>query len=173
MNANPVIETARLRLRRPVESDYLNELDFWQSERCEFVGGKCTPAQVWRNFAITDGHWNFRGYGFFAVEDKETGEYYGHIGPWYPEGWPDKEIGWTITNENAEGKGIAHEAAMAARNYAYDELGWESAISVINPSNTRSIKLAERMGAKNLGESFEYDGAIIDIYRHPSKEALA
>ncbi len=169
----PMIETERLRLRRPVEADCAKELDFWQSDRAEFVGGKKSAEEVWRMFALLEGHWQFRGYGFFAVEDKNSGEYYGHVGPWYPEGWPDREIGWTVL-ANAEGKSIAFEAAMAARDYAYDALGWEGAISVIEPENARSIKLAERMGAKKSGEKFDYKAAniVLDIYRHPSKEAL-
>ncbi len=173
MTNSPVIETERLRLRRPVEADYLQEVEFWQSDRAAYVGGKKSADEVWRMFALLEGHWQFRGYGFFAVEDKNTGEYYGHIGPWYPEGWPDREIGWTVLS-NAEGKSIAYEAAIAARDYAYNELGWDSAISVIETPNTRSIKLAERMGATHSGEKFDYETAnvVLDIYRHPSKEAL-
>ncbi|MEZ5769680.1 MAG: GNAT family N-acetyltransferase [Paracoccaceae bacterium] len=47
------------------------------------------------------------------------------------------EIGWAMF-EGSEGKGYAHEAALAIRAHAYDTLGWGPLTSVIVPGNTRS-----------------------------------
>ena len=67
----------------------------------------------------------------------------GLVGLWFPEGWHEPEIGW-ILFEGAEGRGIAREAAEAARAHAYGTLGWTTAVSVIHPGNARSIALADR-----------------------------
>jgi RimJ/RimL family protein N-acetyltransferase len=167
----PVIETERLILREPRESDVAHEAVFYASERSKFVGGPMSLEEVWRAYATIVGHWVWRGYGFWAIEDKSTNAYLGHVGLWYPEGWPEREIGWSLTG-NAEGKGYAHEAAIRVRKYAYETLAWDTAISLIDPENTRSIALANRLGAK-----YEYDFSherhgLMGVYRHPAPEAL-
>lgn len=166
----PIIETERLRLRGLKSADFDAEANFYASNRSEYVGGPLSRGQVWKLFAALIGHWELRGYGFWAVEEKETGTYCGHVGLWFPEDWPEPEIGWSLV-AGAEGRGIAREAAEVARNYAFDTLGWTTAISMIDPSNLRSITLADKMGAV-----FDYDyqhpvlGAM-KVWRHPKPEA--
>ena len=166
----PILETERLRLREPRESDLADEAKFFQSERARFVGGTMNEAQTWRSIATLVGHWAFRGYGFWGVEEKQSGTYLGHVGLWYPLGWPEPEIGWTLM-EHAEGKGFAFEAAVASRKYAYETLGWKTAISLIDPGNARSIKLAERLGATLDGKFHHGDYGDMHIYRHPNPDA--
>ena len=106
------------------------------------------------------------------VADKQTNAPLGIVGPIYPIEWPEPEIAWTVFAP-AEGRGIAHEAALAARAYVYGTLGWTTVISCTLPDNVRSIALAKRMGAVQ-DESFihpEY-GELL-VWRHPSPEALA
>jgi RimJ/RimL family protein N-acetyltransferase len=71
------------------------------------------------------------------------------VGLHYPEGWPEPEIAWALARRYW-GRGYAFEAATAALDIAFDRLGWSRVISLIAPSNLRSIRLAER-----LGERFE------------------
>jgi len=168
----PTIETERLIMRAPCEADVEAEAKFFATDRSKFVGGPLPHSQVWRAIAMLIGHWQMRGYGFWGVEDKETGEYYGHVGLWYPGGWPEPEVGWTVM-ENAEGKGVAFEAAQAARAHAYTTLGWTTAISLVDPANTRSVKLAERMGCA-FEDTFEHEVfGNMHIWRHPSAGEVA
>jgi len=168
----PTLETDRLILRAPCEADVAAEAAFFASDRAEFVGGKMPEEQVWRMIAAFLGHWALRGFGFWALEDKATGSYLGRTGLWYPAGWPEPEIGWTLMAA-AEGKGVAYEAAMAARAFAYDTLGWQTAISLISVDNTRSIALADRLGATRES-TFEHERlGTCFIYRHPSAMDLA
>lgn len=169
----PVIETERLRLRAPTASDYEVEAAFFATERSRFVGGPLDREQVWRSFACVLGHWLIRGYGFFAVEEKDGGAYLGRVGHWFPEGWPEPEIGWTISNPAAEGRGVAFEAAVAVRRHAYEALGWSTAISLIDPANARSIKLAERLGAVYEAPFVHVRHGEMRIYRHPAPSELA
>ena len=170
--AIPELETERLRLRAPTAADFEHEAAFMATPRSAGVGGPATRAATWRSFASVIGHWVLRGFGFWAVEEKATGKYCGHVGLWFPEDWPEPEIGWTVM-DHAEGRGIAHEAALASRTHAYGTLGWTTAISLIAPTNTRSQALAARLGA--VRESlFEHESyGPMEIWRHPVPEVSA
>ena len=82
--------------------------------------------------------------------------------------WPEAELAWGVHN-GYEGKSIAYEAALAART-AGAALGVPQPISMINPQNTRSRRLAERLGAWVEKET-ELLGEPALIYRHPKPEA--
>ncbi|MEL6197391.1 MAG: GNAT family N-acetyltransferase, partial [Pseudomonadota bacterium] len=142
----PTLETERLILRAPLPRDAEASIGFMMSERSKFVGGPQTRNKAWRSFALEIGHWVLRGFGMWTVTLKGDDRALGIVGCWYPEGWPEKEIGWTLLEE-AEGKGITQEAALAARAHAYGTLGWPTAVSYIDHGNDRSIALAERLGA--------------------------
>ena len=86
----------------------------------------------------------------FSVLDRDTGEWLGQAGPWQPEGWPGTEVGWSF-KRSAWGKGYAHEAAVAAIDWAFDQLGWTEVIHSIAPDNVASQALARRLGSTNRG----------------------
>ena len=65
--------------------------------------------------ALAIGHWAIRGYGFFSVEHRATGAWVGRVGPWYPEGWPAPEVGWTLSPDH-RGRGVGrrlHRAGLS------------------------------------------------------------
>ncbi|HSS64663.1 MAG TPA: GNAT family N-acetyltransferase [Gammaproteobacteria bacterium] len=143
------IETERLILREiDPERDFENWAKSMADERTvRFTDGKILDrALAWRHMAALIGHWHIRGYGFFSVEEKESGVWVGRVGPWYPEGWPEPEVGWTIMPEHW-GKGYATEAGRAAIDFAFRELGWERVIHVILKGNERSIAVAKKLGS--------------------------
>lgn len=176
LTATPVLETARLTLRAPVADDWPGWRDFFASDRARFVGGPMTqPGQSWRAFGHFIGHWVLRGYGMFVLVERDTGLTLGAVGPWFPDGWPEQEIGWTLWRPEAEGKGFAHEAALAARAFAFDRLGWSTAVSYIAPDNAASIALAERLGASPDPRAaipvFSTGPEPTVVYRHPREDA--
>ena len=163
----PTLETERLFLRGFRPEDAEAEIDFYASARSASVGGPMPADQAWRLLATIVGHWALRGYGFFALEDKATGAYLGRVGLWYPHGWPEPEIGWTMM-ATGEGKGYAHEAALAARAWAYDSLGMTTLVSTIEAGNTRSEALARKLGAQRTEAVFKHSsGKLLTIWRHP------
>lgn len=171
----PTLETERLFLRALIEADIDDEAAFFASERSVFVGGPLARDQVWRAVAGMIGHWALRGFGFWALEEKVSGRYMGRVGLWAPDGWPEPELGWTLM-PHAEGRGFAFEAAQAARAFAYDQLGWTTAISLIVAGNTRSEALATRLGARLEREYLHPLHGAMNIWRHPgpfSQEAGA
>ena len=161
----PVLETGRLVLRGFKPEDFDPFAAFYASEASRFVGGPEQRGIAWRRFASYAGSWLLRGYGKFVVEDKASGRTAGIVGPWYPEGWPEPEISWTLLSE-FEGRGIAFEAAGRSLLYAYDELGWKTAISCIAAGNDRSVKLAERLGARREGDVEVKWLGVLQVYRH-------
>nr|WP_319947197.1 GNAT family N-acetyltransferase [uncultured Shimia sp.] len=168
----PTLETQRLILRAPCEADFDAEAAFYASDDSKFVGGPKRPDETWRLLACLIGHWAMRGYGFWALQDKTTGAYVGRVGLWNPLGWPEPEIGWTLMPQ-AIGKGFATEAAIAARDYAYGTLGWQTVISLIDEENTASKAVAERLGAK-FETTYEHPAfGPMNIWRHISAADLS
>ncbi|KGJ06493.1 Protein N-acetyltransferase, RimJ/RimL family [Paracoccus halophilus] len=165
----PLLETGRLVLREPRLSDWDAMNAFGRSERSGFIGG---PFEEWQNWgALTGGigHWLLRGYGLWSVEDRATGRPAGRVGVINHIDWSEPELGWHIY-DGFEGRGIAYEAAMAARDHAQGRMGLGPLISHIHPDNTRSRRLAERMGAVVERET-ELRRTPCLIYRHPKGAA--
>jgi RimJ/RimL family protein N-acetyltransferase len=143
------IETERLILR---EIDPERDFEAWaeamaDEQTVRYLG--TTPmsrAEAWRSMAVAIGHWRIRGFGFFSLERKDSGEWVGRVGPWYPEGWPAPEIGWTISPRHLR-QGFATEAARASLRFAFDSLGWSDVIHCILPGNRASIGVAEKIGS--------------------------
>ncbi|MCC6008243.1 MAG: GNAT family N-acetyltransferase [Rhodobacteraceae bacterium] len=167
----PVLETERLILRANRLEDFEAYAAFYQTDRATLRGGQRGRLEAWRAFCAEIGHWQMRGYGFWAIEEKATGRYAGQVGLYHPEGWPEEEIGWLLM-EGFEGRGLAMEAAIAARAHAYGTLGWPTAVSIIHEQNHRSIALALRMGCRHDGVCQPGDMPL-QIYRHPSPQELA
>ena len=168
----PRLETPRLVLRAPKSGDFETWAACAGSDRARYIGGPIDRNLAWRAFCHLTGHWVHRGYSIFVIADRETDAALGMCGPWFPECWPEREIGWSILSPENEGKGLAFEAATAARRFAYDVLGWTTAISMIDHGNDRSAALATRMGPAY--ETDYADDAIgpCRIFRHPGPEAL-
>lgn len=169
----PVLETARLILRAPAPADFDPFAAYCASDRARFTGGPLERNLAWRAFCSITGNWVQRGYAFFVIEERARGRALGMAGPWFPEGWPEPEIGWQIWAAEDEGKGYAREAAEAARGFAYDALGWPTAISLIMAGNTRSQTLARRLGCVEDGIFTHAQLGSCAIWRHPAPGALA
>ena len=145
------IETERLILRPPNGDDFEGWAAFQaDAQTMTYIGGAKSRAESWRDLCAMVGAWRGRGYGMFSLILKDSGQWIGRIGPWYPDGWPGTEVGWAVAPAFA-GKGYALEAAVASMNYAVDVLGWDDICHTIDPANIASIKLAERLSSTNRG----------------------
>lgn len=108
--------------------------------------GALTRAESWWQLARYMGHWQLRGYGLFAVVERATDRLVGHLGYIDPEGGAGFELGWALARE-AWGKGYALEGTRAALRHAFTALERDHVLCVIRPENTRSILLAQKLGA--------------------------
>jgi RimJ/RimL family protein N-acetyltransferase len=168
----PVLETTRLRLRVPEERDFEGFKALMSDEiASRHIGGVQNEFATWRALASVIGHWQMRGYGFFTVEERETGQWVGRIGPWYPHGWSQPEIGWSILREHW-GKGYAPEAAAACMDFAFDRLGWEEVIHLIAAENVNSQGVAKKLGSYDTGrdEVVAGFGMMTDVWGQSKAE---
>lgn len=162
----PTLETDRLILRAPSMDDLDREILFYTGDHAKFVGGAKGPFACAQGILARIGHWHVKGFGAFHLEEKETGLCMGRVGPIEPYGWPEREIGWSLMPD-ATGKGYATEAALRIRDYVYDDLGWTTVISLIDPENTASARVATRLGAR-FEKTFEHvEFGTMYIWRHP------
>jgi RimJ/RimL family protein N-acetyltransferase len=97
-------------------------------------------------------HWERHGFGPFALESREAdgaGALLGFAGVAYPAYLPAlaerPEIGWRLAR-NAWRRGLATEAALAARDHAFATLGFPELIAIVHPENTRSQAVARKLG---------------------------
>jgi RimJ/RimL family protein N-acetyltransferase len=160
----PVIETARLILRRWRDSDIApNTAMLSDPPTARFItaDGKPVTEELvgWRNAAIMAGHWVLHGFGMFVVEEKSTGKFVGRVGPWFPPGWP----GFEGISSEFRGKGYAVEAAGASISWAFATFELEGIIHCIDRENTASQAVARRLGAERQGET-DLFGHAADVW---------
>jgi RimJ/RimL family protein N-acetyltransferase len=106
------------------------------------------------------------------VEEKESGAYLGQIGfadfkrEMSPsiEGIP--EMGWMMAPQ-AQGRGIATEAALGALAWAETALAGREVVAIIDEANAASIRVAEKVGFTTR-EPATYKDAPILIFRRPA-----
>lgn len=166
----PVLQTARLRLRLPTMDDIPASFCFWsseRSERSEMMGGRWSMETVVANTEDLLVQWQKYGFGLFTVTMAETGRPIGGIGPFFPEIYREPELGWSLWDAADEGKGLAYEAAAAARDWFFATSGRRTAVSYTDPANHRSHRLCERLGAVVDPAAWHPFGDEPDLtYRH-------
>jgi RimJ/RimL family protein N-acetyltransferase len=151
----PEVHTERLIMRAFRDQD----LDEWAAicsdvEVTRWVGDSnpISRADAWRLIAYFLGHWALRGFGQWAVVERETGALVGRTGLIQPEAWPGLEVAWLVGREHW-GRGFAPEAARASVEWAREELGADHVISLIEDANERSARVAEKLGMSVEGRT--------------------
>ncbi|MFE5946452.1 GNAT family N-acetyltransferase [Streptomyces sp. NPDC056480] len=99
-----------------------------------------------------------RGFGWWALESRATGEFIGRagldvVGPDMP--FPGVDVGWRLTR-SAWGNGYATEAALACLAFAFETLGLQEVIATTTVRNLRSQAVMRRIGmTRNPADDFE------------------
>lgn len=148
-------------------SDFAPLEELFASDRATFMGGPTSGKKLWYWVAGEVGSWSLQGFGSWAIETHD-GAFVGQVGINKPRHFPEIELGYLILPA-FERKGIAFEAANAARKWAFNMLNTDTFVSYIHPGNTRSIALAERLGASLDAEAPLPLGETSDetvVYRH-------
>ncbi|MDB5716050.1 MAG: N-acetyltransferase [Sphingomonadales bacterium] len=122
-----------------------------------FIGGKPQSAQdAWFRILRYAGSWQLLGFGFWAITDRETGDFLGEggLGDFQRgiaelDGFP--EIGWALSPA-IWGRGIASEAVGAMVGWADANLPATETRSVIARDNFASERVAERNGYVAFGD---------------------
>lgn len=149
-----MIETERLILRLPRLEDASEILDaVADPEAMRYIGDGSTTdlAGAERAIARWLERWDAWGVGLFVLERRVDGRVLGRAGlsRWDPETWEaggsETEIGWGLAREHW-GAGYATEAALAIRDWSVLEYDLSRLISLIQPGNVRSVRVAEKIG---------------------------
>lgn len=160
----PTLETDRLLLRPQTMEDWPAYAGLMMSDHAVFMEGPHTLPDAWGMFCHDLAQWHLLGVGALMIEERESGKCLGQVGINHGPLFPEHELGWLVYPE-FEGKGYASEAALALRDWGFEVRGLATLVSHIDPENTRSRKLAERLGAE-LEVDPERPGPDVLVYRH-------
>lgn len=148
----PVLETQRLRLRAHTVEDFPALAAVWaEAAVTRYIGGKpSTPTEAWARLLRYGGLWPLLGYGYWAVEEKMSGQFVGDVGfadfhrALEPAIHGTAEMGWVL-GARFHGKGYASEAVAAALQWL-DAAGKGRSVCIIDPANAPSLRVAAKHG---------------------------
>lgn len=167
----PVLETEHLTLRRFQGDDYGPMCEMHADPevmRFHSDGKPRDPALTWAQMAMWTGAHGMKRGGWFAVLRRADGAFVGRVGVNAQPAWPEPELAYTLARAHW-GKGYAAEAAAAVRDWVWRAQAPATLVSLIKPANAASIRVAEKLGARDTG-TIMFDGAANQRweYRHPA-----
>ena len=160
------IETRRLNFRKFTPSDVANlqkifsdpvAMEFYPSTKSE------TETLEWIDWNIQSYQEN--GFGLWALIDKDSSEFVGQAGlilQQNVDGADETEIAYLLVHKYW-GNGFATEAASRCRDLAFSRFDCERVISLIDPKNISSIRVAGRIGMV-LEKNVHRWGKTVDVY---------
>jgi RimJ/RimL family protein N-acetyltransferase len=156
-----VIETRRLLLRRWQEADrepfaVLNG----DPEVMEYFPATLSREQSDELITRIEREFDRRGFGLWALETLEAGEFIGFAGLASPSFeahfTPAVEVGWRLARP-AWGHGYATEAAETAIEFGFGQAGLAEVVSFTAAGNRRSRAVMERLGmSRDPAEDFDH-----------------
>lgn len=177
------LQTQRLILRQWEEGDSVP------------LAAMCADPQVMRYFPATLGEAESaqlaqkataliedNGWGFWAAERKDTGQFIGFVGLHYQDldipNTPFIEIGWRLAADHW-GKGFAPEAAECALKYAFEQLQAPAVYAFTTLANQPSRRVMQKLGMSDCQQNFMHpklprDHALAEhcLYRITQQEWL-
>lgn len=137
-----------------------------------YIGGKpLSGEEAWTKLLRYVGHWALLGFGYWAVEEKATGNFIGELGfsDYKRELVPSMdgvpEVGWVLV-PGAHGKGYATEALRTALAWGDTRFGPAKTFCLIHPENVASLRLAEKCGFRESVCTTYKNHATILLTRH-------
>ena len=179
-----IFETQRLIVRSYTAADAAFVLDMYaRSEVVRFLGSTPRPVQNSDDALELIERWVGVSrpnplLGVWAVTLRDTGDCVGTVllkliplsAPTRPPPLSeDHEVGWHL-HPNYWGNGYATEASQAAMRRAFDA-GIAEVLAIVRPDNTRSKRVAERLGMDYRGRTDRYYGMEADLY-HAARPAI-
>ncbi|HTO99884.1 MAG TPA: GNAT family N-acetyltransferase [Anaerolineales bacterium] len=170
-----ILETPRTYLRRQVPGD----LDALWELYCDPQVTRYIPdAPRSREEARDELEWFMNGHpawpelGLWATILKADGSFIGRCGllPWNVDGQEEVEVAYTIAREYW-GRGLGSEVADGILRYAFDELRLERLISLIDPENTASQRVAVKIGMRLESKLDGINGDGIATWIYAAKRA--
>ena len=167
----PQVETERLILRPHKLEDFAT----FATHRADpavmryMRSGPIDEEEAWSKFQSMAGHWQFLGYGNWAIEEKASGTVIGSLGfsdKKRPASHPASgapEMGWLL-GPSPQGKGYATEAVLAALVLAREHFSAGArVVCVIDTANIASQRVAAKCGFRQFANA-ERDGHKRFVY---------
>jgi RimJ/RimL family protein N-acetyltransferase len=161
-----ILETERL-IVRYLKSDDLDDLYAitGNAELMRYVGDNNPisreQTQQWIDVSIEN--YRSKGFGSCAIIDKASGDFCGYCGIIYAPGCEDPEIIYAF-KKAYWGKGYATEVAHAMLDYGFRQLKLPRIIATIDPDNTPSITIVQKLGMHYLRFELDEHGLPTHVY---------
>ena len=172
MNAVPNIRTDRLILREHTLQDFDALHAMWSEPAVyrHIIGRPSTREEAWSRLLRYSGHWRLLGYGYWAVEERATGNFVGEMGfaDYHRDIDPPingrPELGWTLKTA-VHRKGYATEALQSIAAWGDAHFAGKETSAMIAPENTASIRVAEKIGfVRKLETTYKGEPTLV-FYR--------
>lgn len=169
MKEAPALTTPRLLLRPHKREDAEAIYALWNEPTvyAHITGKPSTREECWARLLRYSGLWPLLGYGYWAIEDRETKAYVGEAGladfhrMIEPSFGDTPEMGWLVSPQ-WQGQGLAREALEAIIEWAKAHIASPDIACMIAPENGPSLKLAARIGFIETGRtSYKGDPTIL------------
>jgi RimJ/RimL family protein N-acetyltransferase len=154
LTSSTPVDTARLLLRMPTLADAATLMTIvWDPEivaqkQVTLIEPPGDLDLARKNTADMLRQWELRGYGQWCIVEKATGDVIGVVGFYHPQRpWPGVDLGWLL-HRSRWGHGFATEAARAALAWLWTHTQVDDVISLIDPGDLRSIRVATKIGQR-------------------------
>lgn len=149
----PEILTARTRMRAHRIADFDAMVAMWSDDIVTrfILGRPSTESETWNRLLRYIGHWQALGFGYWAIEDRETGRFIGEAGfanykrDIEPPLGDAPEAGWVLVPE-VHGKGIATEVMSAALAWTDRNFADPETVCIFDPEHQGSMRVATKLG---------------------------
>lgn len=168
----PTLDTPRLILRPHRGADYAAACAMWADPAVtRFIGGRAsTPQQTWSRLLTYLGHWAVMGFGYWAIEERDSGAFAGEIGfadfkrDIAPEMQNVPELGFALAS-SFHGRGFASEAVRAVLAWGDGHLNSKRTVALVNEDNAASIHILEKSGYRAFDRSTLADSRVLFLER--------
>ncbi|MFK7955250.1 MAG: GNAT family N-acetyltransferase [Lysobacterales bacterium] len=167
----PEILTPRLRLRghRLDDFDAFTQMQADPVVMQHITGKPLGRDDAWQKFSRSVGHWSLRGFGYWVICDRHSGQFLGEAGFANFERCIDPsltaylEAGWVL-DRSAHGRGVATEAVCAALSWADAHCPDRPVVCMIDEANKASVRVAEKCGFEPWVKT-DFKGSRVQLYR--------
>jgi len=149
----PTLGTNRLRLRCHQPGDLSAYVLMWSDPDVVryTIGAPSPPQRTWMRLLGHRGHWSVLGFGYWAIEEKQSGRFIGELGfghfkrDLHASVDTVPELGWALV-PSAHGKGYATEALRAVVAWGDAHFESDRTVCIIDPGNDVSARVADKLG---------------------------
>lgn len=166
----PTLQTPRLTIRAHGLTDFDAYCALWSDpDVVRYITGTPFSREAsWSRFLRHPGHWQHMGFGFLAIEERQTGRFIGEAGfhdmrrEMTPSIEGTLEAGWALA-PSAQGRGYGLEAMQALVDWADQTFPGRRMTCIIDPGNGASTRVASRLGFIPVTAT-SYHGSDVNLF---------